>query len=102
MLDELRCILWYRLRVKRDGTAAGADLVPLTDDGGASWPRPIRLAPDEVRTLWAELSGRVTHPVAVARLKDLCFSAAIGNGKTAAGVAARAYLEWPSMSLDTL
>jgi hypothetical protein len=102
LLGELRCILWYRLRVERDGTAAGADLVPLTDDGGASWPRPIRLAPDEVRQLWAELSGRVTHPVAVARLNDLCFSAGVGNGRTAAEVAARAYLEWPSTSLDTL
>lgn len=102
LLDELRCILWYRLRAERDGTAAGADLVPLTDDGGASWPRPIHLAPDEVRTLWAELSGCVTHPVSVARLNDLCFSAGIGNGRTAANVAARAYLEWPSTCLDTL
>jgi hypothetical protein len=102
LLGELRCILWYRLRVARDGAAAGADLVPLADDGGASWPRPIRLAPDEVRALWAELSGRVTHPVSVARLNDLCFSAGIGNGRTAATVATRAYLEWPLTSLDTL
>ncbi len=102
LLAELRCIVWYRLRVERDGRAAGAELVPLTDDGSVWWPRPIRLAPDEVRTLWSELSGSVTHPIAVARLNDLCFSAGIGNGRTSAEAAARAYLDWTSTSLETL
>ena len=66
------------------------------------WPRPIRSAPDEVKLLWAELVPLVTHPIARARVHDLCFSAGVGNGRSHAVAAGRAYLGWVNTDLDTL
>ncbi|WP_405541511.1 hypothetical protein OG478_03860 [Streptomyces phaeochromogenes] len=54
---------------------------------------------DEVRTLWHELTGAVTHPAARARCADIVFTLRLANPRDAAEQAARGYLDLVGGSL---
>ncbi|MBB4914441.1 DUF7380 domain-containing protein [Streptosporangium saharense] len=69
----------------------GASLIPL--DGESLFPRALRDADDEVRTLWVALTDVVSHPIAKARCADIVFILRLAkNNRDSAEKAARAYL----------
>ncbi len=101
---EVAAICLYRLEDShRNGTGAGAELVPLQDpDAGWSLITPIKETTDDVRRLWEDLSTTPASPLLDSRYHDLCFSARHGDIGTHGRSAVVAYLLWPSTSLDPL
>ncbi|WP_216365073.1 hypothetical protein [Streptomyces spongiicola] len=88
---ELVTTFAYVLSVMPLGSAQpGAALVPLD---GPAIPRALKDSDDEVRSLWLELGGAVTHPVARARCADIVFTLRLANARDAAEKAANAYLD---------
>ncbi len=91
----------YRIQLDRGkARSPGAELEPLNQPPGFSWPLAIRGASDDVRQLWVSLSTEVTHPIARALFFDLRFTAGrLGNGRDNAAKAVQAHLELAGSSL---
>jgi hypothetical protein len=88
---ELVTTFAYHLSVMPLGSAQpGASLVPLD---GPAIPRALNDSDDEVRALWRELAGSVTHPAARARCADILFTLRLANPRDAAEQAAHGYLD---------
>ena len=90
---ELAASFYYRLVLTRgDAPKADARLEPV-DNMDWNWPRPMRMADENVRALWAALAKHVTHPAARSLFSDILFSLRIGNGRDNADRAARGYMD---------
>lgn len=93
LIQELRHIIGYRLRVNDEGVH-GASLGPRTrDDVPHPWPPRIRDKSDDVKRLWDDLVARSASVRTRARLYDLLFVGRHGNGRDRALSAVDAYVE---------
>ncbi len=94
----------YRIQLDRGKAGSpDAELEPLNQPRGFSWPPAIRSASDDVRQLWVSLSTEVTHPAARSLLFDLRFAAGrLGNGRDNAEQAVQAHLELVDSGLHRL
>ncbi|MEU9699551.1 hypothetical protein [Streptomyces sp. NPDC047981] len=73
------------------GQRPGATLGPV--EGLSIFPRPLKSADINVRSLWEALTATVTHPVAKARCADIAFTLKLIRPDRAAEKAVNAYLE---------
>jgi len=84
----------YMLSVSELGSPQpGATLTPL-DDEHSVYPPALKNTSDHARALWLDLARAVTHPIALARCRDIAFTLRLDgrNSKDHAETAARAYL----------
>jgi hypothetical protein len=90
----LACTFHYMLSVNELGSPQpGAKLSP-EDDERSLYPPALKQMGDQVRALWLDLAGAVTHPIALARCRDIVFTLRLDgrNSHNHAQTAARAYL----------
>ncbi|MFE5501340.1 hypothetical protein ACFQ73_02160 [Amycolatopsis japonica] len=90
----LACTFHYMLSVNELGSPQpGARLSP-EDDEHSLYPPALKKMGDQVRALWLDLAAAVTHPIALARCRDIVFTLRLDgrNSHDHARTAARAYL----------
>ncbi len=91
-IAQLVNLFSYTLSVEAVSRQAGATLEPL--DGPSFYPPALRDANSDVRALWVDLAGAVTHPIARARCHDIVFTLRLGHtNRDHAEQAVGAYLE---------